>query len=139
MDSKPEQIQHVIHKEKYQKKYNKTIGHYDNLKKYTNDNEMSIAKTDNQPTPDKLIKREANYIKNIHIDDAYSKLLIAGLVNDKYKGFWCGAIHTLGVSFVMAQAELCLSKQDVRNPIGLFHFLINKQLNKQADPHMPRF
>lgn len=127
-----------IHKEKNQKKYNKTNGQIDNLKKYTKTAETTSRQMDNQPTPDKLIKREANFIKNIHIDDAYQRLKAAGLItDDKYQAWWCGAMHRLGVTFVTAQADIAMQKGS--NPQALFHWLINKAINKSEDPNMPRF
>lgn len=128
----------LIHKEKKQKKNNKTSGQIDNLRGYHNDNQSASGQLANQPTSDKLIRREANYMKNIHIDSTYERLKSVGLVmDDKYKAFWCGAIHKLGVAFVTAQADIALNKGN--NPAALFHFLINKQLNEKQDPFMPRF
>jgi len=127
----------VIHKEKNQKKNNKTTGQVDNLEKYTTPSGLSNSQSDKGSQPDKVIKREANYIKNLAIDDMYDRLIQLELVMDhKYKAFWCGAIHTLGTSFVDAQAAHAL--QYGKKPAALFHFLINKQLNKQNDPYGPR-
>lgn len=141
MDNQPAPVSEILfHKEKKQKKNNKTNGQIDNLKKYTKPSGKSSSQIDNQPTPDKLIKREANYIKNLHIDQAYERLRSVGLItDDKYQAWWCGTMHTLGVSFVMAQAEHCLTKREVKRPAGLFHHLINKAINKSQDPMMPRF
>jgi len=132
---KPESIDQLFHKEKNQKKYNKTIGHYDKVKKYTNDN---LKSSDKSTTSDKLIRREANYLKNIHIDKAFENLLRMELISDtKYRAWWCGVLHKLGVAFVMVQADLAI--KNGKNPAALFHFMINKELNKSIDPYMPRF
>ena len=127
-----------IHKEKKQKKNNKTNGQIDNLKKYSTNGNKS---TDKLATDGKQIRREANYIKNIHIDETYERLKMVGLINDdKYKAWWCGVMHTLGVAFVTAQAEHAqIYAKDPSNPAPLFHFLINKAVNKSQDPFAPRF
>lgn len=128
-------IGEVIHKEKKQKKYNKTKGQYDKVKKYGIDGDMSTGKL---ATDDKQIKREANYMKNLHIDKAFEDLLRMELISDiKYRAWWCGTLHKLGVTFVMVQADLAL--KNGKNPAALFHFLINKEINKANDPYMPRF
>jgi hypothetical protein len=138
--SSTESIGEVIHKEKKQKKYNKTTGHFDNLEKYTNDNAESMGQSDKMATSHQQIKREANYMKNIHIDTVYSQLRVAGLItNDKYKAWWCGTMHKLGVEHVKMQADRCLNGSDVKNPPWLFHHLINRELNRVTDPFMPRF
>ena len=125
----------VFHKEKNQKKYNKTRGQVDKLKEYGN---MSTKSTGKLTTSDKQIRREAKYLKNIHIDEAYQRLLKMELItNTAYEAWWCGAMHKLGVQFVMAQADLAMKKG--RNPAALFHFQINKAMNKSVDPYMPRF
>lgn len=129
-------LDELFHKEKYQKKNNMATGQIDNLKKYGNETNTSIGKSSNQPTPDKLIKREANFIKNIHIDDTISKLKIAGLLMTGYDGWYAQCLHTLGVAYVSAQADIALNKG--KNPQALFHFLINKAMNKSSDPYGPR-
>ena len=133
-----ESIGQVIHKEKNQKKYNKTKGQYDKLKGYgTSDTKSS----DKLATTDKLIKREANYLKNIAIDKAYEDLLRMNCINEgKNRNWYFKSIHTLGVAFVMAQAQqACKNARDPENPAPLFHFLLNKAINKHEDPFMPRF
>lgn len=129
----------VFHKEKNQKKNNKTTGQYDNLKKYGKAGTLSTVKS--TTCSDKLIKREANYLKNIHIDQCYDQLFNMGLItNSNYKAWYCGVMHKLGVTFVMAQADQAIKNaRDRNNPAPLFHFLINKALNKHDDPFMPRF
>ncbi len=128
-------IGEVIHKEKNQKKYNKTKGQYDKVKKYGIDGTMS---TDKLATDDKQIRREANYMKNLHIDKAFDDLLRMELISDiKYRAWWCGTLHKLGVTFVMVQADLAL--KNGKNPAALFHFLINKEINRVTDEYMPRF
>jgi hypothetical protein len=140
MDIPAETLDKFSTKERTKEKYNKTNGQIDNLKKYTTISRSSSSQFANPPTVDKQIRREANFLKNIHIDEALDHLKSSNLVNgDKYDAWWCGTMHTLGVAFVMAQAELCLSKKEVRSPAGLFHHLINKALNKANDPHLPRF
>jgi len=124
----------VIHKKKKQKKYNKTNGQIDNLKGYQTPGKSS---TDKMATDDKQIRREANYLKNIHIDESLKQLTAAGLVNEGYEAWYCKCMHTLGVPYVMAQADVALHKGS--NPQALFHFLINKAMNKHVDPFMPRF
>lgn len=132
-----ESIGQVIHKEKNQKKYNKTTGQIDNLKGYGNPDTKSSGKL----TTDKLIKREANYLKNIAIDKAFNDLLRMNMITDiKYQGWYCKCLHTLGVAFVMAQAHLAAKNaKNPDNPAPLFHFLINKEMNKAIDPYMPKF
>jgi len=132
---KVESIAEVFHKEKNQKKYNKTRGQNDKLKEYGIDCTKSTGKLS---TDDKQIRREANYLKNIHIDKCYEDLLRMNLITDeRYQAWWCGVMHKLGTSFVMAQADLAI--KNGRNPAALFHFQINKAINKQQDPWMPRF
>jgi hypothetical protein len=132
---KVESIGEVFHKEKNQKKYNKTRGQYDKLKKYGIDGTKSTGKL---ATDDKQIRREANYLKNIHIDKCYENLLRMELItNTKYQAWWCGVMHKLGTGFVMAQADLAI--KNGRNPAALFHFQINKAINKHEDAFMPRF
>lgn len=130
-------INEVFHKEKNQKKNNKTKGQYDKLKKYGNDDELSSGKL----TTDKLIKREALYMKNIRIDKAYESLLRMNVITEgKNRDWYFKCLHKLGVTFVMAQAELSLkNSRDKNNPGALFHFLINKEMNRSIDPYMPRF
>lgn len=133
-------IGEVIHKEKKQKKYNETKGQCDNVKKYTSANEKSMGQREHLATTDKVIKREANYIKNLHIDATYDHLRAAGLItSDKNRAWWCGTMHKLGVEFVKMQADRCINSTDVKSPPGLFHYLINARINKAADPYMPRF
>lgn len=128
-------IGEVFHKEKNQKKYNKTKGQNDKLKEYGTDGNKS---TDKLSTDDKQIRREAKYLKNIHIDKCYEDLLRMGLITSEgYQAWWCGVMHKLGTGFVMAQADLAL--KNGRNPAALFHFQINKAMNKHDDPFMPRF
>lgn len=132
---KVESISEVFHKEKNQKKYNKTKGQYDKVKKYGIEGTKS---RDNLSTDDKQIRREANYMKNLHIDKAYDDLLRMELIsNPNYRAWWCGVLHTLGVTFVMTEADKAL--KNGKNPPALFHFLINKAMNKASDPYMPRF
>lgn len=135
--AKPIKIGDVIHKEKNQKKNNKTTGQYDKLKKYSKDGNSS---TDKSTVSERQIKREAKYIKNLHIDSTYERLKAANLIeNDQYKAWWCHVMHTLGASFVIAQAELSMKNaRDPSNPAPLFHFLINKAMNKAKDPYSPR-
>lgn len=135
---KVQSIGEVFHKEKNQKKYNKTTGQYDKLKGYGTDGNKS---TDKLATDDKQIRREANYLKNIHIDKAYEDLLRMNMItNPKYQAWYCKCLHTLGVTFVMAQAQQAQKNaRDQDNPAPLFHFLINKAMNKADDPFMPRF
>lgn len=140
MDSLSDMLdnQKLIHKERSKEITTETTGQVDNLEKYTKPNRKSNRQSDKGSQPDKTIAREANYIKNLAIDELYERLVSIELVMDhKYKAFWCGAIHTLGTSFVEAQANHAL--QYGKKPAALFHFLINKALNKQADPYMPRF
>lgn len=128
----------VIHKESSKEITTKTTGQIDNLEKYTKPTRKSNSQSDKGSQPDKVIAREANYIKNLAIDELYERLVSLELVMDhKYKAFWCGAIHTLGCAYVEAQANHAL--QYGKKPAALFHFLINKQLNKSSDPYMPRF
>lgn len=137
MDShnKPVHISDLFHKEKNQKKNNKTKGQYDKLEKYGNPDKVS---SDKLTTSERQLKREAKYMKNLHIDHCYEQLINMGLITSEgYQKFWCGALHKLGTSFVMAQADLAI--KEGRVPAALFHFQINKALNKQADPFMPRF
>lgn len=135
-----ESIGKVIHKKKKQEKNNKTTGQNDNLKKYTIANEKSTGQKEHLATTDKVLKREANYIKNIHIDTTYEQLRIAGLINnDKYREWWCSVMHRYGVDFVKTQADRCINREGVKNPAGLFHYLINIHINKSEDPYMPRF
>lgn len=137
MGSSMESLGEVFHKERSKEKNNKTKGQYDNLKGYTTSGDKAIDKL---ATDDKQIQREANYIKNIHIDETIKLLKSVGLVMDnKYDAWWAKVCHTLGSSFVRDQANMCLNKREVRNPQALFHFLINKEMNKSNDPYMPRF
>lgn len=132
---KVESIGEVFHKEKNQKKYNKTKGQYDKLKEYGTDGNKS---RDKLAIDDKQIRREAKYLKNIHIDKCYEDLLRMNLITTEgYQAWWCGVMHKLGTSFVMAQADLAI--KNGRNPAALFHFQINKAMNKADDPFMPRF
>lgn len=129
----------LFHKEKNQKKNNKTKGQVDNLKKYANRDTLA---SDKLTTSESQIKREANYIKNIHIDTCYDKLRERNLItDDNYREWWCGPVmQTLGCEFVMAQADRAMkAARDQSRPAGLFHFLINKEMNKRNDPYMPRF
>jgi hypothetical protein len=138
MDIPAETLSKLSTKESTKEKYNKTNGQIDNLKGYSKPFHSSTRQNDNPPTVDKQIKREANFLKNIHIDEALDRLKSAGLVNgDGNNAWWCSTMHTLGVAFVMAQAETALSKG--KNPPALFSFLINKAMNKAVDPHLPRF
>lgn len=135
-----ESLAEVFHKEKKQKKNNMSKGQIDKLGKYAKSSNESIGKNDNLATDDKQIRREANYIKNIHIDDTWERLLSNGLVNEKDRGFWCGAMHLLGVSYVIQQADDALSVTNPkRNPQGYFHFMVNKAINAKKDKYMPRF
>lgn len=136
MDSHMQPISKIlIHKEKKQKKNNKTTGQIDNLKKYSNATNMS---TDNMSTDDKQIQREARYIKNIHIDKSLEQLKSVGLVNgNQYDAWWCKVFHTLGVAFVTAQADRAMTYG--KQPQALFHFLINKEMNRAIDDTLPRF
>jgi len=124
----------LIHKEKKQKKNNKTNRQIDKLKGYSTPDNMS---KENMATDDKQIRREANFIKNINIDESITKLTQVGLLIEGYEGWYAKCMHVLGVPFVMAQADQALSKG--KNPPGLFHFLLNKAMNKHHDPFMPRF
>lgn len=138
--NKVDSLNEVFHKEKNQKKYNKTTRQIDKLGGYNNNANESISQKDKLATGDKQIRREANYIKNIHIDDTWSRLESNGLVNGKDRRFWCGAMHLLGVSFVMQQADDALSVTCPKhNPPGYFHFMINKAINEKKDKYMPRF
>lgn len=133
MDS-PQSINELFHKEKYQKKNNMTKGQIDNLEKYANlGNKSNVDLT----IPDKLISREARYIKNIEIDTLIERLASQGLLLEKYEAWYFKVCHTLGVAFVSIQADKALNQG--RNPQALFHFLINKAMNKSNDPFMPRF
>ena len=133
-----DQIGDVIHKEKNQKKHNKTIGQVDNLKKYTSHDNKSM---DNLTTAEQQIKREAKYLKNLHLDEVYQGLLMKGLISDeRYEAWYFKCLHTLGPVFVLAQADRALrNARDPRNPAPLFHFLLNKAMNKSIDPTLPRF
>lgn len=135
---KAESIGELFHKEKKQKKYNKTKGQYDNLKKYGNQGTLS---TDKLTTSERQIQREACYLKNIHIDKCYEQLIMMNLItNPDYRAWWCSVMHKLGTAFVMAQADLAIKgARDKSNPAPLFHFLINKEMNKAGDPYIPRF
>ena len=130
-----EHIGNIVNKEKKQKKNNKTKGQFDKLLKYDTDDELSTGKS----TTDKLIRREAKYLKNIHIDQCYEKLRQSQLINDdadaKWRDWYFKALHQLGTSFVMAQAARA---QAGRNPAALFHFLLNKGMNVKKDPYAPR-
>lgn len=132
-----DQLGDFIHKERSKEKYNKTTGHIDNLEKYSNRTAKSNGKSVKRSQSDKLIQREANYLKNNQIDLLYDQLIKCELIMDhKYKAFWCGAMHKLGTAFVEAQANQAM--QYGNNPAALFHFLINKELNKRKDPYGPR-
>lgn len=132
---KVESIGEVFHKESSKEKYNKTRGQYDKLKEYGTSGTKSIDKL---APGDKQIQREAKYMKNIHIDKCYDDLVRMGLItSENYQAWWCGVMHKLGTSFVMVQADLAL--KNGRNPAALFHFQINKAVNKHEDPYMPRF
>jgi hypothetical protein len=132
-----DRFRQVIHKESSKEKNNKTKGQIDNLRKYGTRGNKS---RDQLATDDKQIQREANYIKNIHIDETIQLLKSVGLVTeDNHHAWWAKVCHTLGSSFVRDQANLCLNRREVRNPQALFHFLINKEMNKHNDPYMPRF
>lgn len=128
-------IGEVIHKEKKQKKYNKSTGQIDNLKKYGNSDTLA---SDKLTTGDlRRIKREAKYMKHLDIDNCYDQLRGRGLIaDDRYRGWWCGAIGKLGVSYVLAQADLAF--KNGREPAALFHFLINKRMNGVIDRYSPR-
>lgn len=135
-----EELETVFHKEKKQKKYNKTKGQYDKLKKYSNDDNLSSAKA----ATDKQIKREAKFIKNLHIDSTLERLLNAHLISieqhEQYHDWYCMVMHKLGPQYVLAQGDLALKNaRDKNNPAPLFHFLINKAMNKANDDYMPRF
>lgn len=138
MDSQTQSMSEILfHKEKKQKKNNKTTGQIDKLKKYTTSGELSNGKRDNYGATDKQIKREANFIKNISIDETLQRLTSAGLLHEEYRDWYAKCLHTLGVSFVTAQADMAFNKG--KNPQALFHFLLNKAMNKANDPYMPRF
>lgn len=125
----------LFHKEKNQKKNNKAIGQIDKLKEYGTKGTKS---TDKLTTSDYQIKREARYLKNIHIDECYERLIRMELItNSNYQAWWSGAMHKLGTQYVMAQADLAL--KNGKNPPALFHFLINKAINKHEDKYTPRF
>jgi hypothetical protein len=127
----------VFHKEKNQKKNNITTGQYDNLRGYNTHQALS---TDNLSTDDKQIRREARLLKNIHIDHALERLRSAGFVNEGYDAWYCKVMHSLGVPKVEALAQISLDKcRAGSTPQALFHFLLNKELNKVTDPYMPRF
>lgn len=128
-------IGEVIHKEKNQKKYNKATGQDVNLKKYGNVDDLA---SDKLTTSDlRRIKREAKYMKHLDIDNCYEQLRGRGLIaDDHYRGWWCGAIGKLGVSYVLAQADLSFKNGKV--PAALFHFLINKRMNGVVDRYSPR-
>lgn len=130
------QIGDIIHKEKNQKKYNKTTRQIDDSKKYGKGVDSSI---DNSKL-NKQLAREARFMKNIHIENAYESLLKMNVIpKDEYRDWYFKCLHTLGVTYVLAQAEISLKKsRDPQNPRPLFHFLINKAMNKATDPFMPR-
>lgn len=137
MDSLSNSIERhpLFHKEKNQKKNNKARGQIDKLKEYGTEGTKSTGK---KTTGESQIKREANYLKNIHIDTCYERLVRMELItNSNYQAWWCGAMHKLGTGYVMAQADLAM--KNGKNPPALFHFLINKAVNKRDDPYMPRF
>jgi hypothetical protein len=127
-------LESLIHKESSKEKNNKTNGHIDNLRGYDTTGNSSIDKL---ATDDKQIRREARYLKNIHIDESITRLTAAGLINEGYEAWYCKCMHVLGAPFVMAQADKALNIG--KNPQALFHFLINKEMNKANDPFMPRF
>jgi hypothetical protein len=129
-----ESIGEVFHKESSKEKYNKTNGQIDNLRGYQTAGKPS---TDKLATDDKQIQREANYLKNIHIDQSIERLISVGLINEGYEAWYCKCMHVLGAPYVIAQADIALNKG--KNPQALFHFLINKAMNKAEDPFMPRF
>lgn len=117
----------IIHKEKKQKKNNKAKGQLDNLDKIR----QPAAKVNTKKaTEDKQIRREAQFIKNIHIDELLGKLYEQDLLRKKYHNWYAKCIHQLGVTFVRAQADKCLNDEGVRNPQALFHFLLNKEMSR---------
>lgn len=130
----PEKLDSFFHKEKYQKKNNKTIGQIDKLKKYTNAGNKS---NDKLTISDKQISREQRYIKNLDIDNLVARLTEQGLLMEQYQDWYFKVCHTLGTGFVAAQAEIAIMKGN--NPQALFHFLINKAMNKSIDAYLPRF
>ena len=127
-------------KEKNQKKNNKTTGHSDTVRKYTTNDDLASGKS---TTDDRVIKREARYIKNLHIETCYDKLRSAGLIDDqrhdRWRDWYFKVIHTLGTSMIMALANTAMTAaRDPKNPAPLFHFLINKEMNRKKDPYAPR-
>lgn len=115
-------IADFIHKEKNQKKYNKTKGQLDDLKKYTTTGQKASDKL----TTDKQMSKSAVYVKNHHIDNVVMQLQSKGLLSTEYGDFYYWVCHQLGASFVQAQAYIALEKG--REPAALFHWLINKEL-----------
>ena len=137
----PEKTVHKLStKERSKEKNNITTGQINNLKGYHKVDVSTSAKSDKFATDDKQIKREANYLKNIHIDDTLERLRSVGLVNEGYDAWYCKAMHTLGTAKVGALAETALSKARAdSSPGALFHWLLNKEMNKAIDKYMPRF
>lgn len=129
-------LNELFHKEKYQKKNNMTTGQIDNLKKYTDVNDVSIDKSAIQTTDDKQIKRELKYQANIHIDETVERLASAGLLLEQYQEWYFKSCHTLGAARVAAMADKALTIG--KNPQALFHFMLNKEMNK-ALGGLPRF
>lgn len=138
-------------KEKNQKKNNKATGHSDTVEKYSKDGTMSSMKSARLATEakgqdgvaDRVLKREARYIKNLHIDACYDKLRSAQLIDDDRHATWRDwyfkVIHTLGASMVMSLANYALTEsRDPSNPRPLFHYLINKEMNRKKDLYAPR-
>lgn len=143
--SSTESVHELFHKEKNQKKYNNATGHIDNLRGYDKSGNVSTGKSDDFATDDKQIKREARYIKNIHIDNTLERLKAAKLITrEDMDGFYCQVMHGLGVARVTAMADIAMNKcRDGSTPAALFHFLLNKEWNKHNDKanggYMPRF
>ena len=136
-DGTTESLKQVFHKEKNQKKYNTTTGQIDNMRGYNTTSKNTIDKS---ATDDKQIKREANLLKNIAIDQALERLRSVGLVNGGYDAWYCQQMHSLGIAKVTALAQTAIDKcRAGKHPAALFHFLLNKEVNKAADPYMPRF
>lgn len=128
-----ESVGDFIHKEKKQKKNNKTIGQVDNLIRVA----QQVKSDKHEIQPDKLLQREAKYMKNNHIDRLIERLMESHLITEKYKNFYAGCAHELGVSKV---TEIMIKSLDQgHNPPALFHFLINKELNSKRDQYSPRF
>lgn len=93
------------------------------------DQSTKVNSLPTEATSQKRQRRRASFNKNERIDQLLERLMNADLLMEDYWKWYASAIHQLGTTFVQAQATIALEQG--RNPRALFHWLINKELDKR--------